>query len=147
MLAHPLHIKLLSNATVLQDFRYKRIDGDLVGVVGDSWMLSSKPIPVTWNSAGGVQKDSFPEIISTLRRDVDALSSTEASTTSSYFYGKLVARAARLAVIAEEVACPDVIPAIRTFLAEKIEPWLDGSFSGNGFCMIKNGVDLLPTKD
>ncbi|KAM0968908.1 hypothetical protein ACFX2A_017498 [Malus domestica] len=143
MLAHPLHIKLLSNATVLQDFRYKSIDGDLVGVVGGSWMLASKPIPVTWNSVRGVQKDSFPEIISALRRDVDALSSTEASTTSSYFYGKLVARAARLAVIAEEVACPDVIPAIRTFLAEKIEPWLDGSFSGNGFLHDKKWGGLV----
>ncbi|XP_068334553.1 glucan endo-1,3-beta-D-glucosidase-like [Pyrus communis] len=133
MLAHPLHLKLLSNATVLQDFKYKSIDGNLIGVVGDSWVLAPKPIPVTWNSVGGVKKDSFPEIISALRRDVDALSSTQSTTSSSYFYGKLVARAARLALIAEEVAFPDVIPVIRTFLREKIEPWLDGTFSGNGF--------------
>ncbi|XP_050135073.1 probable endo-1,3(4)-beta-glucanase ARB_01444 isoform X2 [Malus sylvestris] len=143
MLAHPLHLKLLSNATILQDFKYKSIDGDLIGVVGDSWVLASKPIPVTWNSVGGVKKDSFSEIISALRRDVDALSSTESTTTSSYFYGKLVARAARLALIAEEVACPDVIPAIRTFLSNKIEPWLDGTFSGNGFLHDKTWGGLV----
>ncbi|KAM0955128.1 hypothetical protein ACFX2I_023490 [Malus domestica] len=143
MLAHPLHLKLLSNATILQDFKYKSIDGDLIGVVGDSWVLASKPIPVTWNSVGGVKKDSFSEIISALRRDVDALSSSESTTTSSYFYGKLVARAARLALIAEEVACPDVIPAIRTFLSNKIEPWLDGTFSGNGFLHDKTWGGLV----
>jgi endo-1,3(4)-beta-glucanase len=40
MLAHPLHLRLLdgdySKVTVLEDFKYKSIDGDLVGVVGDS---------------------------------------------------------------------------------------------------------------
>ncbi|KAM1460735.1 hypothetical protein TB2_045007 [Malus domestica] len=143
MLAHPLHLKLLSSATVLQDFKYKSIDGDLIGVVGDSWVLAPKPIPVTWNSVGGVKKDSFPEIISALRRDVDALSSTQSTTSSSYFYGKLVARAARLALIAEEVAFPDVIPVIRTFLREKIEPWLDGTFSGNGFLHDKKWGGLV----
>ncbi|CAN6702570.1 unnamed protein product [Malus baccata var. baccata] len=143
MLAHPLHLKLLSSATVLQDFKYKSIDGDLIGVVGDSWVLAPKPIPVTWNSVGGVKKDSFPEIISALRQDVDALSSTQSTTSSSYFYGKLVARAARLALIAEEVAFPDVIPVIRTFLREKIEPWLDGTFSGNGFLHDKKWGGLV----
>ncbi|PQP97632.1 putative endo-1 3(4)-beta-glucanase [Prunus yedoensis var. nudiflora] len=58
---------------------------------------------------------------------------TEITTTSSYFYGKLIARAARLALIAEEVACLDVIPSIKKFLIETIEPWLEGNFSGNGF--------------
>jgi endo-1,3(4)-beta-glucanase len=42
MLAHPLHLQLLSkrdcNVTVLSDFKYKSIDGELVGVVGDSWL-------------------------------------------------------------------------------------------------------------
>ncbi|KAB2610421.1 endo-1,3(4)-beta-glucanase 1-like [Pyrus ussuriensis x Pyrus communis] len=142
ILAHPLHLMLLSNATVLQDFKYKSIDGNLVGVVGDTWVLNSKPIPVTWNSIGGVKIDLFPEIISALRRDVDALSSTELSA-ASYFYGKLVAKAARLALIAEEVACPDVIPAIRTFLTEKIQPWLDGTFSGNGFLHDKKWGGLV----
>ncbi|KAM2525454.1 hypothetical protein TB1_022961 [Malus domestica] len=143
VLAHPLHLKLLSNATVLQNFKYKSIDGDLVGIVGDLWLLAPKPIPVTWNSVGGVKKDAISEIKSAIRRDVDALSSTESSTKSSYYYGKLVARAARLALIAEEVACSDVIPAIRTYLSDKIEPWLDGAFSGNGFLYDKTWGGII----
>lgn len=137
MLAHPLHLKLLSSddsdVTVLEDFKFKSIDGDLVGVVGDSWVLKPPSVSVTWHSIKGVREESYDEIVSALSKDVEALNSTPITTTSSYFYGKLIARAARLALIAEEVCFLDVIPAIRKFLKDTIEPWLDGTFSGNGF--------------
>ncbi|XP_050380054.1 endo-1,3(4)-beta-glucanase 1-like [Argentina anserina] len=135
MLAHPLHIKLLqNNVTVLEKFKYTSIDGDLVGVVGKSWVLKIPPLPVTWHSIKGVQdKASQTEIISALSADVEALISTPISKTDSYFYGKLIARAARLALIAEEVSFDHLIPQITKFLKDAIEPWLDGTFSGDGF--------------
>ncbi|KMT18481.1 hypothetical protein BVRB_2g026230 [Beta vulgaris subsp. vulgaris] len=137
ILAHPLHVKLLlgnnDNVVVLDDFKYKSIDGELVGVVGDSWSLRTESIPVTWHSIRGVKEESYAEIISALTRDVEGLDSSSIATTSSYFYGKLIARAARMALIAEEVCYPDVIPKVRSFLRETIEPWLDGTFNGNGF--------------
>ncbi|CAK9185928.1 unnamed protein product [Ilex paraguariensis] len=137
MLAHPLHLKLLSDndssITVLEDFKYQSIDGELVGVVGDSWVLKTDPVSVTWHSIRGVKEESYPEVVFALSKDVEALNSTTISTTSSYFYAKLIARAARLALIAEEVSYPEAIPAIRKFLKDTIEPWLDGTFGGNGF--------------
>lgn len=137
MLAHPLHLKLLSDSdcsvSVLEDFKYNSIDGDLVGVIGDSWVLKSDPVSITWHSVKGIEEESFPEIIEALVRDVDALDSGSISTSSSYFYGKLIARAARLALIAEEVCYLDVIPAIRKFLKETIQPWMEGTFGANGF--------------
>ncbi|PON93530.1 Endo-1,3(4)-beta-glucanase [Trema orientale] len=137
MLAHPLHLRLLSSddrdVTVLEDFRYKSIDGELVGVVGDSWLLNPDPVSVTWHSIRGVKEESYDEIVSALRKDVEALNPTAITTTSSYFYGKLIARAARLALIAEEVCFLEVIPVIKKFLKDTIEPWLDGTFNGNGF--------------
>ncbi|KAG7602393.1 unnamed protein product [Arabidopsis thaliana] len=137
MLAHPLHLKLLStndcSITVLDNFKYNSIDGDLVGVIGDSWVLKPDPVSVTWHSIKGVQEDSHQEIISALIKDVNALDSSAEVTNSSYFYAKLIARAARLALIAEEVCYLDVIPKIRTYLKNMIEPWLNGSFGPNGF--------------
>ncbi|KAK9118588.1 hypothetical protein Scep_016681 [Stephania cephalantha] len=137
MLAHPLHLRLFAkdewDVTVLEGFNYRSMDGDLVGVVGDSWVLKTPPISVTWHSIGGVDEMAFEEIIAALRKDVEGLNSTRIATTSSYFYGKLIARAARLALIAEEVCFPDVIPIVRKFLKESIEPWLEGTFNGNGF--------------
>ncbi|XP_058736458.1 glucan endo-1,3-beta-D-glucosidase 1-like [Vicia villosa] len=138
MLAHPLHAKLLSNSkrhnvTILSDFKYRSIDGDLVGVVGNSWLLKTESIDVTWHSRKGVTKDSYEEVVSALEKDVNELNVSSITTTSSYFYGKIVARAARLGLIAEEVSHERVIPIVKDFLKETIEPWLDGKFKGNGF--------------
>ena len=138
MLAHPLHVKLLSqsntvNVTILHDLKYTSVDGDLVGVIGDSWILETDPVNVTWYSSKGVTKESHDEIVSALVKDVKELNSSAITTNGSYFYGKIVSRAARLALIAEEVSYPKVIPIIKNFLKETIEPWLNGTFKGNGF--------------
>ncbi|XP_009600095.1 glucan endo-1,3-beta-D-glucosidase-like [Nicotiana tabacum] len=137
MLAHPLHRRLLSTAdssvTVLDDFQYRSIDGELVGVVGDSWELETNSIPISWHSVKGLNKKSVPEIIRALGKDVKTLNASNISTTSSYFYGKLVARAARLALIAEEVSYPKITLAVVQYLKDTIEPWLNGTFGANGF--------------
>lgn len=147
LLAHPLHLKLLSetesNCTVLHDFKYRSIDGDLVGVVGASWVLKINPIPVSWHSTKGIKQDSDKEIISALIKDVKDLNPSNISTNSSYFYGKRVARAARLALIAEEISYPHVIPKIKNFLKQSIEPWLYGTFKGNGFLYEKTWKGLV----
>ncbi|XP_076896621.1 glucan endo-1,3-beta-D-glucosidase-like [Bidens hawaiensis] len=148
MLANPLHIRLLDNCSVssvsvLDDFKYKSIDGDLVGVVGDSWVLKPDPVSITWHSVKGVKTESCLEIIEALVKDVNELDSSAIQTTSSYFFGKLVGRAARFALIAEEVGCLDVIPKVRKYLKETIEPWLDGTFAGNGFLYEKTWGGLV----
>ncbi|KAE8673138.1 unconventional myosin-XVIIIa-like [Hibiscus syriacus] len=137
MLAHPLHLDILTSdccdAKVLENFKYRGIDGELVGVVGDSWVLKAHQVSVTWHSIKGVKEESYVEIVTALAKDVEALDSSAITETSSYFCGKSIARAARLALIAEEVGYLDVIPAIRKFLKDTIGPWLDGTFNGNGF--------------
>ncbi|XP_047063362.1 probable endo-1,3(4)-beta-glucanase ARB_01444 [Lolium rigidum] len=140
MLAHPLHLQALYDdlsVRVLKDFRYRSIDGDLVGVVGSSWILNPGPISrylsPTWHAKPGYTDDGVDEIVAALRKDVDCLASCPIMTSSCYLYGKAIARAARLALIAEEVRCPDVIPEVRRFLIAAVTPWLDGSFEGNGF--------------
>ncbi|KAL5080416.1 hypothetical protein RYX36_008837 [Vicia faba] len=147
MLAHPLHLQLLStndsNVTVLNDVKYKSIDGELVGVVGDSWLLKTDPVSVTWHSSKGVKEESHDEIVSALMKDVEGLKSSPITTSSSYFYGKLIARAARLALIAEEVNYLDAIPIVKEFLKESIEPWLDGTFNGNGFLYDKKWGGII----
>ncbi|KAK3413566.1 hypothetical protein EUGRSUZ_I02115 [Eucalyptus grandis] len=134
MLVHPLHVRLLSRedcrVTVLEDFKYRSIDGDLVGVVGDSWVLRSNFVSVTWHSIRGI-KELHNEIIQALHRDMVSLNPVAITATSSYFYGKFIARAARLALIVEEVCYPEVILTIGKYLKNTIEPWLDGTFSGS----------------
>lgn len=145
MLANPLHLRLLDDCSVkvLDDFKYKSMDGELVGVVGDSWVLETDPVSITWHSIKGVKQESYPQIIDALVQDVEGLDSTAIATTSSYFFGKLVARAARLALIAEEVCYLDVIPKIRKYLKDTIEPWLNGTFATNGFLYDKSWGGLI----
>nr|XP_025650190.1 probable endo-1,3(4)-beta-glucanase ARB_01444 [Arachis hypogaea] len=147
MLAHPLHLQLLSkdegNVTVLKHFKYRSIDGDLVGVVGDSWLLEAEHVPVTWHSTRGVNKDSYDEIKQALCRDVGALCSSKIATPSFYHYGKSIARAARFALIAEEVGFLDLISLVTKFLKETIQPWLDGAFKGNRFLYEKQWGGLI----
>nr|GEV40796.1 probable endo-1,3(4)-beta-glucanase [Tanacetum cinerariifolium] len=135
MLANPLHIKLIDDCLVSQvgGFKYDSLDGELIGVVGDSWVLKTDPVSITWHSIKGVKEESYTQIIDALVKDVEGLDASTIETTSSYFFGKLVARAARLALIAEEVCYLDVIPKIRKYLKETISPWLDGTFGSNGF--------------
>ncbi|XP_071705967.1 glucan endo-1,3-beta-D-glucosidase-like [Rutidosis leptorrhynchoides] len=145
MLANALHFKLIDKSLVkvLNEFKYQSIDGELVGIVGESWVLKTDPIPVTWYSIKGVEKQSYPQIIKALVQDVNGLNASNISTTSSYFFGKLVARGARMALIAEEIGYPNVIPKIKTFLKGTIEPWLDGTFKGNGFLYEKTWGGLI----
>jgi endo-1,3(4)-beta-glucanase len=146
LLAHPLHLKLLSDdsfVTILDDFKYKSIDGDLVGVVGDSWVLKANPISPTWHSMKGVSEDGYDEISSALHKDVESLVSNPITTASSYFYGKAIARAARFALIGEEIGCTDVLSTIQQFLKSSITPWLDGTFNGNGFLYDKKWGGLV----
>ncbi|KAI3669903.1 hypothetical protein L6452_41373 [Arctium lappa] len=148
MLANPLHLQFLDHNSstsykVLDDFKYTSIDGDLVGVIGDSWLLKTDPVSVTWHSIKGIKQESFPEIIDAIVKDVDGLDSTSISTKSSYFFGKLMARAARLALIAEEIGYLDAIPKVEKYLKETIEPWLDGTFEGNGFLYDKSWGGII----
>ncbi|MFS7955905.1 putative glucan endo-1,3-beta-D-glucosidase [Helianthus anomalus] len=137
MLANPLHIRLIDNCngsvSVLNNVKYKSLDGELVGVVGDSWVLKPDPVSITWHSIKGVRNEGYSEIVEALVKDVSGLDSSAIQTTSSYFYGKLVARAARFALIAEEIGYLEVIPKVGKFLKEAIEPWLVGTFGSNGF--------------
>ncbi|RYR60301.1 hypothetical protein Ahy_A04g017378 [Arachis hypogaea] len=147
MLAHPLHLQLLSkdegNVSVLKHFKYRSIDGDLVGVVGDSWMLEAEHVPVTWHSTRGVNQAYYDEIKQALCRDVGALCSSKIANTSSSCYGKSIARAARFAMIAEEVGFLDLISLVKKFLKETIQPWLDGTFRENGFLYEKQRGGLI----
>ncbi|PRQ45505.1 putative endo-1,3(4)-beta-glucanase [Rosa chinensis] len=121
------------HVAILEGVKYRNIDGELVGVVGDSWVLRPEPVSVTCHSIKGVKEESKSEIMAALCQDVE---------------GKLVARAARLALIAEEVGYVDVILAIEKYLRDAIEPWFwMGLLVGMGFCMRVNGVALLLNKD
>lgn len=134
MLSHSVHRQILAFPApdmILPDLTYRSIDGELLGIVGDSWILEETPITVSWYSMKGSDEKARNHIIRALEQDVSNLQPI--TNPSTYFYGKAVARAARFALIAEEVHCQNVIPRVKEFLEKSLTPWLDGSFQGNAF--------------
>ncbi|EFJ24486.1 hypothetical protein SELMODRAFT_100942 [Selaginella moellendorffii] len=135
MLCLPMHKEIMASPSLstcrVSNLVYSSIDGSLEGVVGDKWSLEPRSVSSAWYSDCGIS-DSFArdQIKHALDRDVHELS--QITTNSSYFYGKAAARAARMALIAEEVGHYGVIPKLRSFLDEAVTPWLDGSFARNG---------------
>lgn len=134
MLSLPMHRDMMSSPSpdlIQPSVAYKSMDGDMYAVIGDSWTLNEMPISVGWYSSKGIPNQHCQETIaSALRSDV-LESLNKITTDSSYFYGKALARAARLALIAEEVGALDVLGKIRDFLASSMTPWMEGSFTGN----------------
>lgn len=135
MLSHLVHRQILTSPApdmIITQLNYSSMDGELLGIVGDSWVLEETPIAVDWYSIKGFQnQETIDHVIGALKQDVANLQPIK--TSSTYFYGKQLARAARFALIAEEAHYLDVIPRVREFLEESITPWLDGSFQGNSF--------------
>lgn len=132
MLSHSVHRQILAFPTpdrILSDLTYRSIDGELLGIVGDSWILEETPITVSWYSMKGSDEEARNHIVRALEQDVSNLQPI--TTPSTYFYGKAVARAARFALIAEEVHYHNVIPRVKEFLEKSLTPWLDGSYQGN----------------
>ena len=134
MLSHSVHRQILAfpaSNMVLPNLSYRSMDGELLGIVGDSWILEGTPITLGWYSMKGLNEEARNPIVRALEQDVSNLQPIK--TPSTYFYGKAVARAARFALIAEEVQCQNVIPRVKEFLEKSLTPWLDGSFQGNAF--------------
>lgn len=133
MLSHSVHRQILASPApdmVITQLTYLSMDGELLGIVGDSWILEETPFTVDWYSINGFQdQETINHVIAALEQDVADLQPIK--TSSTYFYGKQIARAARFALIAEEAHYQELIPRVREFLEESITPWLDGSFEGN----------------
>ena len=137
MLSLPMHRDIMSSPSTdntLPALAYKSMDGDMHGVVGDSWVLKETPTSVGWYSSKGISDQVHRNTVAkALRKEVRELTLTEITTDSSYFYGKAVARAARMALIAEEVGALDLLEMIRYFLIDSLTPWMDGKFKANAF--------------
>ncbi|KAI5070127.1 hypothetical protein GOP47_0014470 [Adiantum capillus-veneris] len=135
MLGLPMHRELMSapNAEcIFSSVCYNSIDGEMQGIVGDLWVMNESPVPVEWFSLKGIQELSRrKELSDVLQHEIELLKPI--TTDSTYFHGKALARVARMAVIAEEIGCLDVMQTAREFLERSLTPWMEGSFAGNSF--------------
>ncbi|GJP32962.1 hypothetical protein CLOM_g17533 [Closterium sp. NIES-68] len=109
---------------------YPTIDGHAVGMSGSAWELKVPKTPTQWHSnAFTSDQQLLSDLRASLKQDVAAL--PPLTNPSTYFFGKAAARAARLALIAEQVHDDGSLAVVLPPLRSALSAWLDGTFPGN----------------
>lgn len=132
MLTLPQHREIMSKCytRMLPALTFKSLDGTLQGVVGFKWGLSVKSTQLRWHSATGIRDPrARAQVAEALEADVRELAPI--TTPSTYFHAKALARAARLALIAEELHLFNLVGKVVEFLQKSLTPWFLGQFAGN----------------
>lgn len=111
---------------------FETIDGPGLGEVGNKWVLQMPAVNIGWHSANGISDPAGKAAVSdAVKQDITALAPI--TTASDYDFGKQAARAARLALIAEEVGLVAEVAVAGAFLEAALTPWLEGTAAGNAF--------------
>jgi endo-1,3(4)-beta-glucanase len=134
MLTLPQHREIMSQCytRALPALRFRSLDGVMEGVVGHKWGLAVRGAQLRWYSATGIHDAvARSQVGEALDADVRALAPV--TTPSTYFHGKALARAARLALIADELHLSNLVAKVVEFLQKSLTPWLLGQFPGNAF--------------
>lgn len=122
MMSLPHHRDLLDPTSVSSVLRYDTLRGAMKGVVGDSWSLAQDLPTITWSAPRAIDPEVQNELNVALAKDL----ATTPTAEDPYFFGKQIARLARLALIADEVGGVATAASIRDTMASFLEPWLAG---------------------
>lgn len=136
MLSLPAHRTALKNSgsdPKAADLVYDTIDGSAVGYVGAKWLLMLSGTNTGWHSANVVTAEADKQVVrEAVAKDVAKLAPI-IGLLSTYFFGKAAARAARLALIAEELGMSKEVATVGKFLVDNLTPWYNGTVAGNAF--------------
>ncbi|MBK7861462.1 MAG: hypothetical protein IPJ65_23175 [Archangiaceae bacterium] len=122
MAALPHHLPLLGPVATTP-LRFTTVRGAMPTVEGDRWSLTRALPQVRFAAPRPVAAEHLAEVRAALT--ADAASSTQAE--DPYFFGKQVARLARLALIADELGETAIAASVRARLEQQLEPWLSAS--------------------
>ncbi|GJP41208.1 hypothetical protein CLOM_g882 [Closterium sp. NIES-68] len=109
---------------------YLTLDGPAVGVAGANWDVKVPPLAASWHSP---RLSSDPALLTSLRSalQTDIAALTPITITSTYYFGKTAARAARLALIAEQLGETAAAGKAVAVVRDALTLWFNGSFQGN----------------
>ncbi|KAJ1918860.1 hypothetical protein IWQ60_007395 [Tieghemiomyces parasiticus] len=103
------------------------IKGPMTGVLGAQWTLRQTLNAIQWHAPHPVRAQDLPKLHQHLEADIAKGMSIAAS--DPYFFGKGLARIARLALIADHAGRQDLVNKVITPLKALIAPWLAGTNS------------------
>ncbi|KAI8873074.1 glycoside hydrolase [Ramicandelaber brevisporus] len=131
MLALPHHFNSLAGvgrASALDG--YRSFKGPMRAVVGSKWRLIER-LPtgreISWFGRYPVLNSDKSRLVQLLEADIADVEQKGISPGDPYFFGKAIARAARFALMSEEVGRQDLVQRAIAVTKKQIEPWLRGS--------------------
>lgn len=137
---------ILVNPRVVMPSVLSSIRGPLTGVLGNVWTLSERLTTITWDAPRPIDPARVEAIRGALRAETRSLAIYPGDP---YFFGKGLARIARLALIADQLGEAQAAANCRNYLKQRLAQWLNGQNDNplryettwNGVCSTKGLAD------
>ncbi|KAK9766843.1 hypothetical protein K7432_003775 [Basidiobolus ranarum] len=124
MLTLPHHKDILVNPRFVNMSGFTCIKGAMMAIEGTSWSVREPQIKIGWFSDRPIDQEYLEIIGNSLMKDVE--SNTSSLAIDPYFFGKGVAKIARLALIAEQIGRLELLEKILDNLKRALVPWFTG---------------------
>ncbi|XP_049850815.1 uncharacterized protein LOC126323934 [Schistocerca gregaria] len=122
MLTLPHHRQCLENKDFLQP-KWSSLKGDMLGILGSKWKMIEPLTKIEFRAPRGISQDKLDDVKAAI---VDDLAEVPIPT-DTYSFGKVSARYARLALIADEVGDTKSLDEYLSRLESSLTPWLSNS--------------------
>lgn len=128
MLANPHHVATIDRensnvTTVLGDFGYRTMKGPATLIQGNKWLLVETLIAVGMNPHSSPSPQAVDAIKKSLVEDMTYVP----AKPDPYFFGKEIARQARLILIADHIGDIEKRDIMVQKVKKYLKPWLEGS--------------------
>lgn len=122
----PHHEATLSSPVYVPNHTFTTIRGTLHAVVGNTWNMTETLSTITWNSPNAIDTNKISAITSALATE-KTFQASNLDATEAYTFGKQISRAARLALIADQLGDTTSRDSIVASMKTYLNPWLNNS--------------------
>lgn len=122
----PHHETTLNSPSYASSFSITTIRGALKAVIGNTWTMTKTLSTITWNSPNAIDSDKVSAITTALASE-KTLQVSNLDASEAYLFGKQISRAARLALIADQIGDTTSRDSIITTMKTYLNPWLDNN--------------------
>ncbi len=120
----PHHEAILSSPTYASNFSFTTIRGQLKAAIGNTFTMTDTLSTITWNSPNNIDSNKLSAITTALATEKN-FQAYNLDASEAYLFGKQVSRAARLALIADQVGDTSARDGILTAMKTYLNPWFD----------------------
>lgn len=124
--AFPHHEATLSSPTYASSYSIATIRGQLKAVIGNTWTIVTPLSTITWNSPNAIDSNKLSAITTALATEKN-FQAYNLDAGEAYLFGKQISRAARLALIADQVGDTSARDSILTNMKTYLNPWFDNN--------------------